>query len=313
MLHIGANRFLSRIVYLPLLSVGAALYAATVPPEVGAVYSFSMGGLLGETLLFIALQLFTGSAAAASQFIGLAAGMVCLALGLFIAGFTVRELYGIVVRVSAWIDAALVAIIRRMSAPRGDVAPAASPPMQAEPPLSTDAPRVTPVIRAGPAIEVPPTKVPSPMAPLLPPLAPEPEVGSLRARMPSFLKRNAPQPSQTGAQDAPPPPQPQAPVETGSTIRDIAARLNLPTRPEPIMVPRMDPPMQAPTPPAPKYDDRPTESAPAPMPIGAFATAPSIPQPTPKPPVQPAPPPYKAPPTGLLMDPATVERHVLKR
>ena len=54
--HMGAERLLIRLIYAPIFWALCSLCAATVTPTANWAYSFSMGGLFGDTVLFMLLQ-----------------------------------------------------------------------------------------------------------------------------------------------------------------------------------------------------------------------------------------------------------------
>ncbi|MEM7295840.1 MAG: DNA translocase FtsK 4TM domain-containing protein, partial [Pseudomonadota bacterium] len=91
-LHQGSERAIGRLIFAPIAVAVAAIYAATTLPGEVWTHSFGLGGLFGDTVLIVILQLVPGSAAAGARFISFIAGAGMVALGLFVLGFTRREL-----------------------------------------------------------------------------------------------------------------------------------------------------------------------------------------------------------------------------
>ena len=84
--HIGAERMLMRLVYAPIFWALCALYAATLTPISSWSHSFSMGGLFGDTVLFMILQLLPGSVTLGANIVALVLGTLVLILGGYVTG-----------------------------------------------------------------------------------------------------------------------------------------------------------------------------------------------------------------------------------
>ena len=90
--HVGAERMLIRLIYAPIFWALCSLYAATLTPSVYWVHNFSMGGLFGDTVLFILLQLLPGSAALGANIVAVILGLLVLLLGYYVTGLVFSEL-----------------------------------------------------------------------------------------------------------------------------------------------------------------------------------------------------------------------------
>ena len=90
--HVGSERMLIRLIYAPIFWALCSLYAATLTPSVYWVHNFSMGGLFGDTVLFILLQLLPGSAALGANIVAVILGLLVLLLGYYVTGLVFSEL-----------------------------------------------------------------------------------------------------------------------------------------------------------------------------------------------------------------------------
>ncbi len=90
--HKGAERILSRIVFVPISIAIAAIYASTLVPVASWTHSFGMGGLFGDTVSGAVLGLSPLATAISLKILSLVAGLATLSLGLFALGFTMAEL-----------------------------------------------------------------------------------------------------------------------------------------------------------------------------------------------------------------------------
>ncbi|MEL6701953.1 MAG: DNA translocase FtsK 4TM domain-containing protein, partial [Pseudomonadota bacterium] len=61
-LHWGLERAFGRLIFAPIALALAAVYAATLSPGAGWTHSFGLGGLFGDTVLMMILQIVPGSA-----------------------------------------------------------------------------------------------------------------------------------------------------------------------------------------------------------------------------------------------------------
>ena len=90
--HIGAERMLIRLIYAPIFWALCSLYLATVTPHADWVHNFSMGGLFGDTVLYIILQLLPGSAALGANVIAVILGLLVILLAYYVTGLVFSEL-----------------------------------------------------------------------------------------------------------------------------------------------------------------------------------------------------------------------------
>ena len=94
-LHRGAERALSRVIFAPIAVAMGAVFAAThVPPE-GWTHSFGLGGLFGDTVLGTLIGIVPFSPGVSLRLLSVTSGAAGLALMLFALGFTRREMAGI--------------------------------------------------------------------------------------------------------------------------------------------------------------------------------------------------------------------------
>ena len=92
--HFGEERAIGRIIYTPIALALASLYAATLSPGVAWLPNFGLGGMLGDTVLGVVLNLFApiiGSTFAV-KLLSLILGALTLFLLAFAVGFTKPEL-----------------------------------------------------------------------------------------------------------------------------------------------------------------------------------------------------------------------------
>ncbi len=102
----GKERAVSRLIFAPIALALASVYAATLAPAAGWSHSFGLGGLFGDTVLLVILEVIPGTAALGAKLISLIAGAAILGLGAFVLGFTWPEIY----RLSRWMVLGLVLI-----------------------------------------------------------------------------------------------------------------------------------------------------------------------------------------------------------
>ena len=96
-LHRGEGRAVGRLIFAPIWLAVLALYAASLTPgpEWAATHSFGLGGLFGDTVLGTLLGLLPVGASLGLKLLSLVLGVVTLALGTFVLGFTRMELHRI--------------------------------------------------------------------------------------------------------------------------------------------------------------------------------------------------------------------------
>jgi DNA segregation ATPase FtsK/SpoIIIE, S-DNA-T family len=90
--HIGSERSLSRIIFLPIAVALAAIYAATHQPPANWGQSYGLGGLFGDTILGALLNVMPMAAASGLKVLAAVSFLALLWLGLFVLGFTKPEI-----------------------------------------------------------------------------------------------------------------------------------------------------------------------------------------------------------------------------
>jgi len=90
--HIGNERSLSRIIFLPIAVALAAIYAATHQPPANWDQSYGLGGLFGDTILGALLNVVPMAPAAGLKVLAALSFLAFVALGLFVLGFTKAEI-----------------------------------------------------------------------------------------------------------------------------------------------------------------------------------------------------------------------------
>ena len=189
--HVGAERMLIRLIYAPIFWALCSLYAATLTPTANWAYSFSMGGLFGDTVLFMLLQILPGSAALGANIVALVLGVLVLLLAGYVMGLVISEVkssfsffnlagswFVLVVAslTSSFVSRGVQSIRMRQKKHKLD---------QIEPSFNLDSrsevARVTPVIRADSAPSKAPARLPFPTQPQA--------SKSLFGSVPSLLKR----------------------------------------------------------------------------------------------------------------------------
>ncbi|MEM9349372.1 MAG: DNA translocase FtsK 4TM domain-containing protein [Pseudomonadota bacterium] len=368
----GRERAFGRVIFAPIAVALAAVYASTLSPPADWSHSFGMGGLFGDTVLLMVLQIVPGTAALGAKLISLITGLMILALGAFVLGFTWPEIY----RLSRWLILGLVLVYAYAMKALGRGAKfGAQASMQAaanykahrvarreqeaadeelwaqhmdgaEQAAVEERYRVAQVIRANLAAEQ--AKAPAVQAPETKPME---ETKGFRAIMPSFGRREAPEPELV----TPEPMMAEVPEASEDRVRSkISKAIRARGRHEPVLAAapaeeaaasfiRAEPmltrePLELPAEPpltAPSEDFADDEF----MDLSAFVpaadAAPSIPVPEPKKVVQHTPKKpvrqsskamaeaqptlkfeenrleYEYPPLSLLMNPIEVERHHL--
>ncbi len=91
-LHRGAERAVSRMVFAVIAIAMASVYAATLLPSAMWVQSFGMGGLFGDTVVGALMNIIPGGSAVGLKLISLASGAAMVALMLFVTGFNFSEI-----------------------------------------------------------------------------------------------------------------------------------------------------------------------------------------------------------------------------
>ena len=91
-LHSGADRVLTRSVFLPLAAAAASIYCATLTAGADWPHYFGLGGLFGDTFLGVLVNLIPLSPEFGIKIMSVIFGLVMVGTVLLIAGFTKAEL-----------------------------------------------------------------------------------------------------------------------------------------------------------------------------------------------------------------------------
>ena len=189
--HLGAERMLMRLIYAPIFWALCSLYAATLNPISSWAHSFSMGGLFGDTVLFMLLQILPGSAALGANIVALILGALVLLLGGYVTGLVFGEIKTSFRAINLAGSRFVMFVLSLLSSGVSRGAQGLRTrqenraQLQHEPnfnPVSrSEAARVASVIRANPAMPTTSAALPLPVEPWV--------SKSLFARVPSILKR----------------------------------------------------------------------------------------------------------------------------
>jgi S-DNA-T family DNA segregation ATPase FtsK/SpoIIIE len=90
--HLGGERILSRIIFLPIAVALGAIYAATHQPPATWVQSYGLGGVFGDTVLGALLNVVPFAIGTGLKILAAVAFLTLIALGLFVFGVNGREL-----------------------------------------------------------------------------------------------------------------------------------------------------------------------------------------------------------------------------
>ncbi|MEM9579533.1 MAG: DNA translocase FtsK, partial [Pseudomonadota bacterium] len=91
-LHRGAERALSRLIFLPIAIAVCAIYLSSLVPGGDWSHTFGLGGLFGDTVLGAFLTFLPMSAAAGLKLMSLVLAIACVIILGFVTGFTGAEL-----------------------------------------------------------------------------------------------------------------------------------------------------------------------------------------------------------------------------
>ena len=91
-LHRGAERAMSRMVFAVIAIAMASVYAATLLPSAMWTHSFGMGGLFGDTVSGAIINMVPGGAGFGLKLLSLVSGFATVALMLFVTGFNLSEI-----------------------------------------------------------------------------------------------------------------------------------------------------------------------------------------------------------------------------
>ena len=189
--HLGADRMLMRLIYAPIFWALCSLYVATLNPISSWAHSFSMGGLFGDTVLFMLLQILPGSAALGANIVALILGALVLLLGGYVTGLVFGEIKTSFRAINLAGSRFVMFVLSLLSSGVSRGAQGLRTrqenraQLQREPnfnPVSrSEAARVASVIRANPAMPTTSAALPLPVEPWV--------SKSLFARVPAMLKR----------------------------------------------------------------------------------------------------------------------------
>ena len=91
-LHTGAERAISRIIFAPIAIALASIYASTHVPGADWTHSFGLGGLFGDTVLGAILGVVPVKATFGLKVMALLMAIGAIAMATYVLGFTTREL-----------------------------------------------------------------------------------------------------------------------------------------------------------------------------------------------------------------------------
>ncbi|NCX54918.1 MAG: DNA translocase FtsK [Rhodobacterales bacterium] len=92
LLHIGSERAVGRLIFVPIAIALSSVYAASIVPVDKWIHSFGMGGLFGDTIVGSLLAFFPLSPSNGILTITLTSLVLTIVLNIFCAGFTSLEL-----------------------------------------------------------------------------------------------------------------------------------------------------------------------------------------------------------------------------
>jgi len=95
LVHVGEERSLSRVVFVPIGVALASVYAASLVPGEAWGHSFGLGGLFGDTVMGALLTISPVGAAFGLKLVAVLAAVVALAMTAFVLGFDFAELRAI--------------------------------------------------------------------------------------------------------------------------------------------------------------------------------------------------------------------------
>ena len=90
--HKGSDRVLGRTVFIPIAMALSSIYASTLVPWDTWTHSYGLGGLFGDTVLGILLQIIPTNVALGIKIISLIMGLVIVCAAAFVLGFSKIEL-----------------------------------------------------------------------------------------------------------------------------------------------------------------------------------------------------------------------------
>ena len=96
LLHIGSERAVGRLIFVPIAIALSSVYAASIVPIDKWIHSFGMGGLFGDTIVGSLLAFFPLSPSNGILTITLTSLLLTIVLNIFCAGFTGLEIKKII-------------------------------------------------------------------------------------------------------------------------------------------------------------------------------------------------------------------------
>ena len=96
LLHIGSERAVGRLIFVPIAIALSSVYAASIVPIDKWIHSFGMGGLFGDTIVGSLLAFFPLSPSNGILTITLTTLLLASILNIFCAGFTGLEIKKII-------------------------------------------------------------------------------------------------------------------------------------------------------------------------------------------------------------------------
>ena len=90
--HNGADRALARLIFAPISIALLSIYAATHVPSADWTHSFGLGGLFGEMVMAMILNIAPISGAVGLKFVSFLMAILMVSMALFVLGFTMPEL-----------------------------------------------------------------------------------------------------------------------------------------------------------------------------------------------------------------------------
>jgi S-DNA-T family DNA segregation ATPase FtsK/SpoIIIE len=91
-MHIGLERAVGRVIFVPIAVAVASVYGATLTPGASWPPNFGLGGLFGDTVLAVLLELLPFSAGFTVKTMSLLTGVSLIALLAFVLGFIKSEI-----------------------------------------------------------------------------------------------------------------------------------------------------------------------------------------------------------------------------
>jgi S-DNA-T family DNA segregation ATPase FtsK/SpoIIIE len=190
-LHHGAERVLSRIIFLPIAIAVFAIYAATLTPGAGWEQNYGMGGLFGDTVAGVLLNILPMSGGVGIKVLSLGFGLGLVAISAFVLGFTRVEIFrfgyflvvGVILsyaQVRTWLARGATGTIAAAGAVKAHSAERREARLHQEDPSHEDEPAVAAIFRHEYAAD----------PEVIEPVVERPKAGGLRGLMSSITGRS---------------------------------------------------------------------------------------------------------------------------